>query len=167
MLKRLAETELPEVETRGAFMMSGRFGMALAAAVVLQAASVPAADLSLDYEFFKNRVEPIFLKKRDGHARCYVCHSDRSGNAFRLEKLTSGSASWTDEQSRRNFQLVSALVVPSDPAQSRLLLYPLAPEAGGNSFHSGGRQFSSPNDPEWKIIAQWVQGQKQAAPAGK
>jgi hypothetical protein len=144
-------------------MMSGRLGMALAAAVVLQAASVPAADLSLDYEFFKNRVEPIFLKKREGHARCYVCHSDRSGSAFRLEKLTPGSASWTDEQSRRNFQLISALVVPGDPAKSRLLQHPLAPESGGNSYHSGGRQFSSPNDPEWKIIAQWIQGQKQAA----
>jgi len=29
---------------------------------------------SPDFEFFKTRVEPIFLKKRPGHARCYFCH---------------------------------------------------------------------------------------------
>jgi hypothetical protein len=38
------------------------------------------------------------------------------------------------------------------------LLHPLAPEAGGDAFHSGGRQFASKNDPNWKTIAQWAQG---------
>ena len=147
-------------------MVSVRLGMAIAVAVALQAASAAMAQESLDYELFKSRVEPIFLKKRDGHARCYVCHAE-SNNAFRLEKLSPGSASWTEEQSRRNFQTVSSLVVPSDPLSSRLLLMPLAPEEGGNSFHSGGRQFSSKNDPDWKILAQWVSGQKQAVPPGK
>ena len=36
---------------------------------------------SLDYGIFKAQVEPIFLEKRAGHARCYVCHSERSNNA--------------------------------------------------------------------------------------
>jgi hypothetical protein len=36
-------------------------------------------------------------------------------------------------------------------------------EAGGNPYHSGGRQFATKNDPEWKILAEWVNGQK--APA--
>jgi hypothetical protein len=35
---------------------------------------------------------------------------------------------------------------------SRLLIHPLAPEAGGDLFHSGGRQFESQNDPDWKIL---------------
>lgn len=148
-------------------MIFGRLGMIVAAAAALHAASVPAAEPSLDYEFFKSQVEPIFLKKREGHARCYVCHSDRSGNAFRLEKLTAGSSFWTEEQSRKNFSTISALVVPGHPDKSRLLLYPLAPEAGGNSFHSGGRQFSSKNDPDWKILAEWISSEKRAAPPGK
>jgi hypothetical protein len=113
---------------------------------------------TLDYEFFKTKVEPIFLKKREGHTRCYVCHEE-SNNAFRLEKLPPGAAFWTEEQSRKNFDAVSALVAPGDPADSRLLLQPLAPEAGGNTFHSGGRQFASKNDPDWKTLAQWVRGQ--------
>jgi len=50
-------------------------------------------------------------------------------------------------------------VVPGEPAKSLLLLQPLAPEAGGNAFHTGGRQFASKNDPEWKILARWVTGQ--------
>jgi hypothetical protein len=72
--------------------------------------------------------------------------------------LPAGAAFWTEEQSRKNFDTVSALVVPGDPANSRLLLQPLAPEAGGNTFHSGGRQFASKNDPDWKTLAQWVTG---------
>ena len=148
-------------------MIFGRLGMIIAAAVTLHAASVSAAEPSLDYEFFKNQVEPIFLKKRAGHARCYVCHAERSGNAFRLEKLTAGNGFWTEEQSRKNFSTISALVVPGDPDKSRLLLYPLAPEAGGNSFHSGGRQFSSKNDPDWKILVEWISSEKRAVPAGK
>ncbi len=144
-------------------MISGCLGIVMAVAVALQTASASAAEQSLDYGFFKTRVEPIFLKKRAGHTRCYVCHEARSGNAFRLEKLSSGNTSWTEEQSRRNFQMVSNLVAPGDPASSRLLLLPLAPEAGGAAFHSGGRQFASKNDPDWKILAQWISGQKQAA----
>jgi len=82
-------------------------------------------DADVDYEFFKTKVEPIFLKKREGHTRCYVCHEE-SNKAFRLEKLPAGAAFWTEEQSRKNFDTVSALVVPGDHANSRLLLQPLA-----------------------------------------
>jgi hypothetical protein len=37
-----------------------------------------------------------------------------------------------------------------------LLLHPLAPEAGGEPFHSGGRQFKSKDDPDWQALADWV-----------
>ena len=33
---------------------------------------------TLDYTFFKERVQPIFLAKRAGHARCVTCHSHGS-----------------------------------------------------------------------------------------
>ena len=138
--------------------MSARLTIVLTAVLSLGDVSVVASKTpTLDYEFFKSKIEPIFLKKREGHTRCYVCHEE-SNNAFRLEKLPAGAAFWTEEQSRKNFDRVSALVVPGDPANSRLLLQPLAPEAGGNTFHSGGRQFASQNDPDWKTLAQWVTG---------
>ncbi|HZR62348.1 MAG TPA: hypothetical protein VFA80_15490 [Xanthobacteraceae bacterium] len=137
--------------------MSARMAIAFAAALFC-VSNAAAQQPKLDYDFFKNRVEPIFLQKREGHTRCYVCHKE-SNNALRLEKLPAGATSWTEEQSRKNFAVVSALAVPGDLAASRLLLHPLAPEAGGDLFHSGGRQFASKDDPDWKILAQWVSGQ--------
>jgi hypothetical protein len=134
-----------------------RFALGLVLAAF--AASAANAETALDYDFFKRKVEPIFLKKRGDHARCAVCHQ-QSNNAFRLEKLPDGAAFWTEDQSKRNFATVSTLVVAGDPAQSRLLLQPLAPQAGGNAYHSGGWQFASKSDPDWKTLEAWVKGQK-------
>jgi hypothetical protein len=36
------------------------------------------------------------------------------------------------------------------------LIHPLAPEAGGDLFHSGGRQFASKDDPDWKALAEFA-----------
>jgi hypothetical protein len=134
--------------------------------LVLQTAASFAAGRSqtqaLDFEYYKTRVEPIFLKKRPGHARCVVCHAG-SNNAFRLQPLPAGSATWTEEQSRRNFEIVSYLVTPGDPGTSRLLIHPLSPDAGGDPFHSGGRQFASRNDPDWRVLADWVHGARTSA----
>jgi hypothetical protein len=128
--------------------------------VLVTIASVsPRAAPVLDYDFFKARVEPIFLEKRMSHTRCYVCHAE-SNNGFRLERLSPGAAFWSDEQSRRNFEMAARLVNPGDPASSRLLQQPLAPEGGGNVFHSGGRQFETQDDPAWKTLADWVNGNK-------
>jgi hypothetical protein len=130
---------------------------ALAVLAVSQSIAATQAPPTLDYEFFKNRVEPIFLTKRPDHARCYVCHVE-SNNAFHLERLAPGARAWTEEQSRRNFEMVSILVNPGNPDTSRLLLHPLGPEGGGDVFHSGGRQFASKRDPAWRALAAWVTG---------
>jgi hypothetical protein len=114
---------------------------------------------TLDYKLFKLRVEPIFLKKRPTHARCYVCHEE-ANHALKLAKLSPGNATWTEEESKRNFDTVSQLVTPGDLLSSTLLRHPLAPEAGGDAFHSGGRQFASQTDPDWQTFAEWVKGQK-------
>ena len=114
-----------------------------------------AAAQSLDFEVYKAKVEPIFLKKRRTHARCVACHVD-AATAFKLQPLPEGSKTWTEEQSRKNFEVASKLVVPGNPTSSRLLMHPLAPDGGGDKFHGGGRQFSSQNDADWKAIAAWV-----------
>jgi hypothetical protein len=140
--------------------MSGRalIGVAVLAALAVSNPITTAQTApKLDYEFFKSRVEPVFLAKRPDHARCYVCHVG-SNNAFRLERLAPGARAWSEEQSRRNFEMVSVLVNPGDPDTSRLLLHPLGPEGGGDVFHSGGRQFTSKRDPAWRTLAAWVNG---------
>src|SRR5580765_5390004 len=95
---------------------------------------------SLDYAFFKDRVQPIFLKKRPGHARCVTCH-DHGSPA--LQPLSPGAATWNDEQSRKNFDMWKLFVTPGDPMKSPLLLHPLAEAAGGDRFHAGGKHFLS------------------------
>jgi hypothetical protein len=140
--------------------MLGRalIGVAVLAALAVSNPITTAQTVpKLDYEFFKSRVEPVFLTKRPDHARCYVCHVE-SNNAFHLERLAPGARAWTEEQSRRNFEMVSILVNPGDPDTSRLLLHPLGPEDGGDVFHSGGRQFASKRDPAWRTLAAWVNG---------
>src|SRR5271169_1731457 len=129
-----------------------------AAAFVLANATLVSASGTLDYEFYKAKVQPIFLAKRPGHAPCVMCHAE-ANNMLRLEKLPAGQSTWTEEQTRKNFDTVSKIVqAVDDPLTAKILLHPLAPEAGGDAFHSGGRQFASKNDPNWKTIAQWAQG---------
>ena len=136
--------------------MNALIRLPFALALLLSAAT--AAAQTLDYAQFKSSVEPIFLKKRTGHTRCVVCHSDRSNSLFKLEKLAPGVKGWSDEQSRKNFETVSRLVAPGKPESSLLLLHPLAPEAGGSAYHSGGRQFANKDDADWKAIARWIGG---------
>ena len=114
----------------------------------------PAADL--DFQMYRSKVEPLLLEKRPGHARCVVCHS--TGTAFRLQPLPKGQAAYTEEQSRKNFEMVKKFVRPGHPEESRLLLMPLAHEAGGTEFHPGGKHWETRADAEWKALADWVNG---------
>jgi hypothetical protein len=132
---------------------------ATAAALLLATASfVSRAETTLDYDYFKAKVQPIFLAKRPTHARCVMCHAG-ANNMLKLEELPAGQTAWTEEQTRKNFETVSKIVqAADDPLKSKLLIHPLAPEAGGDAFHNGGRQFANKNDPNWKIIAAWAKG---------
>jgi hypothetical protein len=134
--------------------------MLLAAATVTLSVAVSAQPKpTLDYGFYKSRVEPIFLAKKEGHTRCVVCHAETNNN-FNLQRLAPGATGWTDEQSHRNFEMIEKLVNPGDPETSLLTKHPLAPEATGDPFHSGGRQFKSKDDPDWKTLAAFVNGAK-------
>ena len=123
-----------------------------------QAAPAATASSALDFDVYKAKVEPLFLEKRPGHARCVVCHS--TGTNFRLQQFPPGQKGWTEEQSRKNFEMVSRFVLPGVPAKSRLLVMALAHEAGGVEFHPGGKHWQSQDDPEWKTLAEWVKGTK-------
>jgi YVTN family beta-propeller protein len=132
----------------------------LVVTLVLASAATAAAQqppsTALDYDFFKARIQPVFTTKRAGNARCVSCHS--SGTPMRLQPLAPGAATWSEEDSRKNFELVKSRVVAGKPEISRLLRHPLAESAGGDPHHDGGKHWTTKDDPEWQTLAAWVRG---------
>ena len=131
--------------------------LAIALSLAQQQGSSSAAP-ALDYSFFKERWQPILLKKRPGHARCVTCHEHGSPP---LPMIEPGASNWSEDQSRKNFAIWKLFVVPGNPMKSALLLHPLAEAAGGDRFHAGGKHWKSQSDPEWQILAAWVRGETQ------
>ena len=138
----------------GAVMASGQANSAAQGAK--QAA--PKAGVTLDYNFFKNRVQPVFLAKREGRTRCYVCHSNNNV-AFHVVPLSPGATTWNEEQSRRNFLMIEQVAAPGN-LESPILKHPLDEKAGGDAHHGGGQQFMSQQDPAWQTLRDFVMGQK-------
>jgi YVTN family beta-propeller protein len=124
-------------------------------------ATTPSA---LDYEFFKTRVQPIFVAERPGHARCIACHG--SGTPLRLQPLPPGGTTWSEADARKNFEAVRRVVVPGSVAKSRLLVHPLAQDAGGDFYHNGGKHWRSQSEAEWQTLKSWVLGET-ASPAAR
>ena len=107
------------------FFLIAALGRVNLATTVLayQAGNTEQMKSSVDFETYRDRIEPIFLKTREGGVRCYDCHSVMA-TRLRLEPLSPESSSWTPEQSRLNFKIVSDLITPGNPMKSRLLLHP-------------------------------------------
>src|SRR6187402_2018226 len=128
----------------------------LLAALLGQTPAAPPASAALDYDFYKARVQPLFLEKRLDHARCVTCHA--GSTTLRLQQFSPGTEAWTEEQTRQNFEAAKAMVVPGSPGASRLLRHPLARAAGGDVFHGGGQHWTTKSDPDWKVLEAWVNG---------
>jgi hypothetical protein len=133
--------------------------LALAAGGSVRQSNSQAASPQLDYQTFKDKVEPVLLKKREGHTRCVACHTVNNVMTMHLVPLSPGATTWNEEQSRQNFQWVSRVVVPGYE-DSLLIKHPLAEAAGGDPRHGGGQQFASKNDPDWQTLKAWVMGAK-------
>jgi len=129
----------------------------LLAALLGQQPAPPSAPApALDYDFYRARVQPLFLEKRQDHARCVTCHAGSA--TLRLQRFSPGAEAWNEEQTRQNFDAAMAMVVPGSPGASKLLRHPLARAAGGDVFHGGGQHWMSKDDPDWQILSAWVNG---------
>jgi hypothetical protein len=111
---------------------------------------------ALDFEYFKKNVQPIFVKRRPGHARCVACHV--GATPMNLQPLAKGSTTWTEEETRKNFEAVQKVAMAGNP-KSTLLVHPLEEQAGGDFYHSGGKHWASQSDPEWQLLRTFVMGQ--------
>ena len=139
------------------------FGLAVMCSLVSGAGYAQMPGSGVSFEFFRDKVQPIFLAKRPGHARCVECHDNTTP---RLQEMSTGATTWNEEQSRKNFDAWKQLVAPGDPTASRMLMHPLAREAGGDPFHAGGKHFKTQNDPEWQVLAAWVKTGTPVSTAG-
>ena len=148
----------PEWQTLAAWVRTRATATASpAGAASSPAATTAAAASPLDFEAYRTKVQPILTSARKGNARCVACHANGGGNSY-LETLPAGSTTFTDVQTRRNFERVQRLVTPGDPMKSILLTNPLAQEAGGSHWHGGGKHWQSQTDSEWQTLAAWVRG---------
>ena len=142
--------------TCAALVFAGLLSATLAGFAPQQSAA-PAKAPALDYQYFKTKVQPVFLTRRPGHARCIACHRQET-TPLDLQPLPAGRTTWTEEESRKNFEAVRHVVAPGN-VKSKLLVHPLEEKAGGDFSHNGGKHFASQNDPEWQVLKAWVMGQ--------
>jgi hypothetical protein len=142
----------------GASIVLAAAGSLLAGQPQQESQQSASAAPTLDYEFFRTQVEPIFLNKRPGHARCVVCHTTNNA-PLHLVPLSPGETTWNEEESRKNFELVKRVAIPGN-LDSPLLIHPLAEAAGGDLFHGGGKHFNSQSDPEWLTLKAFVMGKR-------
>jgi len=55
-------------------------------------------------------------------------------------------------------EVIRRVVVPGS-LKSKLLIHPLAEQAGGDFFHSGGKHWNSQDEAEWQTLKAFVMGQ--------
>lgn len=125
---------------------------------------LPASDFTpppgptLDFEFYRSCVQGVVTgNPRAGQLPCAACHS---GGAIGFAPSPANGTSWSDEEARRGFEVISRLVLPGNPEESRWLLKPLHPDGGGSYAHNGVRRWQSRDDPEWQMLAAWVRGDR-------
>ena len=132
----------------------------------LQASTDPSTDgatLQDPFDYYRQNIEPLFLRPRGypgtagAQAPCVMCHVWQTNVRFSLEEPTQtpDGGAWAEEQSRRNYEVVTQLVNASDPESSRFLLKPLAQVAGGLP-HTGGNHWDSTQDPEYQVLLDWI-----------
>ena len=119
---------------------------------------VAAAEPPLDFTFFRSCVQRVFQTPREGHIRCSNCHG--VGQMGFAPVPAGGRTEWDDAEAKRAFNVITRLVIPGNPEQSRFLLKPLHPDSGGSYAHNGVRRWPNRTDPEWQMLASWVRGER-------
>ncbi len=135
-------------------LLLGGLGLFAALGTPAGAADEEPDPRALDYEFFKVRIQPFLLET------CGECHADprerrKVGRHF---LRPAPGRRLRERHSQQNFETVSALVEPRNPAASLYLLKPLDPRDGGLT-HKGGTRLN-PNTPEYGAIVDWINGAK-------
>jgi hypothetical protein len=127
-----------------------------------------ARDLpALDRPYFDCRVQSVLTRD----CATYLCHGDerRPFRTYARHRLRLGLpielivSPLTPEERTANYDNARAFVDLTSPADSLLLRKPLEASAGG-AFHRGaeifgmGNVFATRDDPDARVIADWIAG---------
>ena len=148
-------------------LFAGLFG---AQALGCQDLTAEAPLPELDKAYFDCKVQPVLTKS----CAMFACHGTekRYFQVFARNRMRFGLPEskrndfMLDEERSINFEMARGFVERGSPETSWLLLKPLEMEAGGY-FHGGeelfkrGNVFHDVEDPEYKVLAAWVNGEKE------
>ena len=98
---------------------------------------VDSTSIALDFGFYRDHVEPIFLNRRPGERPAAWCgHS--TGGGKRLPRAVAPPGATTGTRSSRSATSngCSGSWFPGAPMESVLLVNPLTEEAGGRRWHA-------------------------------
>jgi hypothetical protein len=103
-------------------------------------------DYVLNFNTFASTVDPILTARGCDNTNC---HGGGIRGTFELSPDS-------DKDVDLDFSQARLQVNGSDPADSPILLKPLATECGGLA-HGGGSFFASPDDPDYQTILAWIE----------
>lgn len=124
-------------------------------------------ELQPDYEYFKQRVQPVLAKVGEDGRACVVCHATQGQFALRMP----GKTGFSEAQTRANYEAALRKVNLKEPKRSLLLMKPTRPNdnagdpalhtsthGGGTRWGRDGREASS--SAEYETILEWIRGGK-------
>ena len=106
---------------------------------------------ALDFEFFRQRIQPILEKPAADGRSCVMCHASNARFPLRADP-------------RANFHAVASKVNLADPTASAVLIKPLLPGVtfDGDVFrtsHNGGERWrGKTGSVEYQTILEWIRG---------
>lgn len=118
-----------------------------------------------DYEYFKQKVQPVLAKVGSDGRACVVCHATQGQFALRM----AGKGGFSEAQTRFNYESALLRVNRAEPKRSLLLLKPTRPNdnAGDPSLHTsthdGGSRWGrdareGSASEEYETILSWIRG---------
>ena len=115
----------------------------------------------LDYDYFVQKVQPIFTVKGADGQSCAQCHHTHS--IFRLHR-PDREGRFTEAQSRANYRSALKVIDLAKPEDSLILRKPLSDASEEGIFdqkvlsHGGGIRWTGPEDPAYRTILDWLHG---------
>ena len=153
-LERLRQDPTPRLAKLAAALLEGKDTQAVFA-------ELDNAQL-LDFDFFQQKVQPIFTKRGADGMACVVCHD--SHVILRLQP-PDYNEQYTEKRSRENYRYALGVVDVAKPEKSLLLIKPTRPtDSAGDvqdylATHNGGQRWpGDEKSPEYQTILQWIRG---------